>query len=269
MRKQYKAERDISHVIVQGHQLEVTYWRNVLRRLLKIIQFLAEHNISLRGIGGHEKIGDPKNETFLGLVEFIAEFDPVLLEHVRKINCQQLFHHYLGKHIQNKLIELVGSRILSTILNAANCNKYYSIILDCTPDISHTEQMSLVIRYVDIEVANVKIGEYFLCFIEVNSSTSENLCKIIAQKLEEVGLPLMNCRGLAYDNGANMSGKKSGLQKRIFDLNPQAFFLHCASLSLNLGLGDSAKSCIKFSLFGGICKKFIQYFLPPLNDGLP
>ena len=83
--KQYNAERDISHVIVQGHQLEVTYWKNLLRRLLKIIQFLAEHNISLRGTGGHEKIGDPKNGPFLGLVELIAEFDPVLSEHIRKI----------------------------------------------------------------------------------------------------------------------------------------------------------------------------------------
>ena len=253
--KQYNAERNISHVIVQGHQLEVTYWRNLLRRLLKIIQFLAEHNISLRGTGGHEKIGDPKNGPFLGLVELIAEFDPVLSEHIRKINCQQLYHHYLGKHIQNELIELVGNRILSTILHAANRNKYYSIILDCTPDISHTEQMSLVIRYVDIEAANVKIEEHFLCFIEVSSTTSENLCNIIVQKLEEVGLPLMNCRGQAYDNGANMSGKKSGLQKRILDLNPQAFFLPCASHTLNLVLCDSAKSCIEFFTFFGNIQK--------------
>ena len=36
-------------------------------------------------------------------------------------------------------------------------------------------QLFLVIRYVDIEVANVKIEEHFLCFIEANSSSSENL----------------------------------------------------------------------------------------------
>ena len=76
------AERDISHVIVQGHQLEVTYWWYLLRKLLKIIQFLAEPNICLRGTSGREKIEDSKNGPILELAELIAEFDPVLSEHI-------------------------------------------------------------------------------------------------------------------------------------------------------------------------------------------
>ena len=123
----------------------MAYWRNLLCRLLKIIQFLSVHNIALQGASDHEKIGDPTNGPILGLVELIAEVDSVLSEHERKINCQDIYHHYLGKHVQNELIELVGNKILKILLSKTNWNKYYLIILDCTSDISHTEQMSLVI----------------------------------------------------------------------------------------------------------------------------
>ena len=158
------------------------------------------------------------------------------------------------------MIELVGNKILKTILSATNRNKYYSIILDCTPDISHTEQMSLVSRYVDVVGENVKIEEHFLCFIELNSTTSENLTNVVVQKLEEINLPLENCRGQAYDNGANMSGKNTGLQRRILDLNPLALFLPCASHSLNLVLCDSAKSCKEFFTFFGNIQKIYAIF---------
>lgn len=35
---------------------------------------------------------------------------------------------------------------------------------------------------------------------------------MIEAVLEENGLPLKDCRGQGYDNGANMSGKMKGVQ---------------------------------------------------------
>ena len=37
--------------------------------------------------------------------------------------------------------------------------KYSTILLDCTPDLSHKEQFSIVIRFVNIEKNQVKIEE--------------------------------------------------------------------------------------------------------------
>lgn len=45
-------------------------------------------------------------------------------------------------------LELCGRKVLKTILKEREDAIYYSIISDATPDISHTEQNVLLIRYV-------------------------------------------------------------------------------------------------------------------------
>lgn len=40
------------------------------------------------------------------MVELLAEFDPVMSEHVRRAETKEIADHYLGKTIQNELITL-------------------------------------------------------------------------------------------------------------------------------------------------------------------
>ena len=118
-------------------------WHNVFQRLLAIVQFLAEHNMAFRG--SSDKLHEPQNGNFLGLVQLIAKFDPVMQEHLRRMNDSEIHDHYLGKHIQNELVQLMGKKVKQTIIDRVKIAKYFSVILDCTPDISHKEQMSLAI----------------------------------------------------------------------------------------------------------------------------
>lgn len=67
---------------------------------------------------------------------------------------------YLGKTIQNELIACISDTILRTIVVQIKESKYFSLILDCTPDVSHQEQMSVVIRTVDLKNAP-EIREHF------------------------------------------------------------------------------------------------------------
>ena len=60
----------------------------------------------------------------------------------------------------------MATATLNEILKRVKAAKYYGIILDCTPDISHQEQMSLIIRYVsDSNLAPPGVYEHFIKFI--------------------------------------------------------------------------------------------------------
>ena len=89
------------------------------------------------------------NGNFLGLVQLVTKFDPVLQEHVRRISNDEIHDHYLGKRMQNEFIQLISNHVLKEILASVTKSKFYSVILDCTPDVSRKEQMTVVLRSVD------------------------------------------------------------------------------------------------------------------------
>ena len=54
--------------------------------------------------------------------------------------------------------------------------------------------------------------------------------------IQQKRLDIKNCRGQAYDGAAVMSGKYSGLHKKIQDMAPHAYYVHRASHNLNFVL---------------------------------
>ncbi|XP_065654477.1 uncharacterized protein LOC136081119 [Hydra vulgaris] len=89
---------------------------------------------------------------------------------------------------------------------------------------------------------------------------SLGLTEIIIGALKDFGLNISFCRGQGYDNGANIKGKKIGLQKRILDLNPLAFYLPCESHSLNLVIRDAAQSSLNSINVFGIIQRLFTLF---------
>lgn len=122
------------------------------------------------------------------------------------------------------------------------------------------EQMSITLRYVVIDDDGVKIRESFLGFVSVERSTGENLADELLDILREKNLPLGDMRGQGYDNGANMKGDRAGVQRRIRNLNPRAFFVPCSAHSLNLVVNDMAKSSLQAANFFNIVQKIFVFF---------
>jgi len=62
----------------------------------------------------------------------------------------------------------------------------------------------------------------------------------ILDQLNDLELPLQDCRCQCYDNAAVMSGRISRVQKRILDKNTLALFVNCDNRSLNLSAVHAA-----------------------------
>uniref|UniRef100_A0A2N9GVW3 HAT C-terminal dimerisation domain-containing protein n=1 Tax=Fagus sylvatica TaxID=28930 RepID=A0A2N9GVW3_FAGSY len=137
----------------------------------------------------------------------------------------------------------------------------WGIINDTKKDLSHEEQMSIVIRCVDVEDASeVKVEEFFLGFIKVDDTSGLGLFKRLEDTLVDLKLNIDDIRGQSYDNGANMKGKHQGVQRRLLDVNPRAFYVPCGCHTLNLALCDMAKSCVKARNFFGYVQKIYTLF---------
>ena len=69
------------------------------------------------------------------------------------------------------------------------------------------------------------------------------------------------CRGQSYDNASNMSGKYSGLQARVFEINRCAPYVPCAvSAHSPTFVGASAAEKYSSSLFCTIVAEIYRFF---------
>ncbi|XP_004206892.2 zinc finger MYM-type protein 1-like [Hydra vulgaris] len=234
-------------------------WQNVLLWLMNITLYLAKNNMAFRG--SSDKLFTPQNGKLLGLIQMLAKFDPVMQKHLALAIKGDTSDHYCGKNIQNELIDLMSQKVNDEIINRVLKAVYYSIIADCTPDISRKEQLSLTIRIVDLSLdIRVEIKEYFLGFFSVSDSTGLGLIEVLIELLTKHGLEISNCRGQGYDNGSNMKRKINGVQKRILNLNPLALYVPYGNHSLNLVISDSARSSVKPIAFFGILQRLFTLF---------
>jgi hypothetical protein len=87
--------------------------------------------------------------------------------------------------IQNKFITVVAV-IIAVVINILRNNKnakYFSVIVDCIPDISQTEQVSLNIDMYQMELIWKSLWLQ-MNFLPVQSTTGQGLCNVLVKVKE-------------------------------------------------------------------------------------
>lgn len=242
-------------------QAEIEKHTMILERLLDVTLHLASRNLPFRGKTSN--LDDVHNGNFLGTLELLGRYDPVLEEHLQKLRQKkegQRITHYLSPDTQNEFIDICGKRVVKTIMDERQAAIYYSLICDSTPDISHTEQNVLLLRYVYKDAESWKIFERFCQFKDFFKKTGKDIAGMIQGVLQECGIPLEDCRGQGYDNAANMSGKFKGVQAEILKENPFATYSPCASHTLNLVGVHAAESSNEVATCFGTINRLYNFF---------
>ena len=127
--------------------MEKEYWTKVLRIVISVIKKLASRGLAFRG---HiEKFGSPNNGNYMMALELIAEYNAFLAEHIKKFgNPGSGNPSYLSSTICDEIINLMAVKVLSIIFEEIRFATYWSVIVDSTPDMTHVDQLTIIIRYV-------------------------------------------------------------------------------------------------------------------------
>eukprot|EP00918_Siedleckia_nematoides_P048111 GHVU01105364.1.p1 GENE.GHVU01105364.1~~GHVU01105364.1.p1 ORF type:complete len:141 (-),score=11.90 GHVU01105364.1:419-841(-) len=136
----------------------------VVKRLIDVIVFLGERGLAFRG--GSHLLGVSNNGNYLGMLDLLAKYDSSLAQHIEQYANKGRGAgnvSYFSNIICDELIDVIGSAVQSTVLERLRKAKYYSMTVDSTADCARVDQLTVIVRYLEGNVA----VERFLTFFAV------------------------------------------------------------------------------------------------------
>ncbi len=134
---------------------------------------------------------------------------------------------YTSPQVQNELIEICGDVLRREIVAEVNKIGYWAILANESADVSGKEQLSLAVRYSDVDQKMLK--EEFLGYVELTDQTASGIADVIIAQRLDYSLEMSNLDGQDYNGCSTMAGKESGVQQRITSLYSCALFSYCSS----------------------------------------
>ena len=77
--------------------------------------------------------------------------------------------------------------------------------------------------------------------IESTATYMRTIVSTVQNVLLRLNLRIDNCHGQCYDGASSMSGSKSGISTRIFEIERRALYTHCYGHALHLATQDALK----------------------------
>lgn len=174
-----------------------------MKQMVSTIRLLACRGLPFRVKS--QRLGDCRNGNYLGLLELIADYDPLLKSHIEKYgNKGRGNTSCLSSTICDQFIDILATEVRNLILQDIRRSKYFSLIVDSTLDASYVDQLTIVSRYVE---EKGDVVEIFLTFLDNVGLKGKDM---VLEFLNDCAITILDCRGQAYDNAKNMSGTYQG-----------------------------------------------------------
>lgn len=241
--------------------------RQVLQRVVDVVKVIGKQGLSYRGDKDEAAYNlediTKDHGNFLELILLVSKYDMCLKDHVSKCieNSKKLQSSggkgrgslitLLSKTTVNKVIQAIRMLIQENISKEVREAGMFSIQIDTTQDITSKDQCSIIVRYV-----TDCINEKLLAVVECESSTGQNLFKLLTEVLKSCKLNITNCIGNSTDGAANMQGQYNGFSSWLSTESPGQIHIWCYAHILNLVLADTTKVVVEsaslFSLLNDI-----------------
>lgn len=238
------ASVNVMKTLSSAKSKEMEMARKALLAIISSIRFLGVQGLAIRG---HEE----KLSNFRQLLKLRCDDNEDLKHWLSRDSYKWLSHD-----IVEELITVMADEIVRHVIDDVKKAEFYALILDETADVAQKEQVSLSLRVADDQF---QISEKFIGFYEVSKTDSMSLFNVVQDVLLRFGLSLQQCRGQCYDGAASVSGRISGLQTKIREVEPRALFVHCSAHSLNLAVQDGLQCIPEIRNFLSLIREIIVF----------
>lgn len=231
--------------------------RAIVSVIIEVLLFAARQNIAIRG--HNETLQSLNRGNFLELITLISKYHPTLKIHLNKIqhNLNVTQTTFLSNKSQNKILNILCEIIRSKILLQVKAAKIFSVIIDTTTDVSNTEQLTFLLRYVDNKGV---IQERLVALETAPDGTGKGMfqtfCSITAKY--NINWKEHLC-ARSFDGAASMQGEYTGLRTLIQKENPKALYVWCFAHLLNLVIVYTCDCCTDTKNFFGNVQALVAF----------
>ena len=128
--------------------------------------------------------------------------------------------------------------MLRNIATDIHNSTFVTVISDETTDPSNREQFTVIIRRVS---EDLQVDKEFIGLYQTSTTDAATIVALIKDVFIRLNVSMKKLRGQCCDGGNAMSGYRTGVAKRINDIEPRAVFTHCYVHALNLAANDTVK----------------------------
>ncbi|KAH0751769.1 hypothetical protein KY285_004917 [Solanum tuberosum] len=220
----------------QSNQLKHGYYMR-LSASVDVVRLLISWEFAFRG--HDESKSSLSRGSFLEILSWYAKKCDKIRDYVLKhapVNDQMT-----SPMIQKDIVSACKIETVKAILEELN-GDYFALLVDESFDVSHEEQMAIVLCYID------RMGfvmERLIDIVHVEDTSVSSLKETIFNLLAQHSLSPSSVRGQCYDGANNMQGEINGHKMLIRRESKSAHSIHYFAHQLQLTLVGVSKKCVE------------------------
>lgn len=228
------------------------FHKEVICILLDITKTLGRQGLAFRGKEDDES-GNFKQITYL-----LSRHCPLLKKWLNDSSYRPYHTTYLRPQSQNEFINILASSVNKIVRDKVCKAGMFSVMADTTPDLSHTDRLSVVVRFVNNEG---KSEERLLEVREALNKTGIGISNDILDTLQKNEFNPDNLVFQSYDFASSMSRVFNGAQQKITEiLGRKIPYIPCQAHRINTFIEHSCEASLVISDMFSIMQELYVFF---------